>query len=285
MQGVPDIFESKKDQAQFRMLANRSSIELYRAHIEKHTFEPHTHEAFGIGTIIQGAERFRYRGSEHIASTDALVLMDPDELHTGQAETDNGWRYQMIYINQASLENISGLRDLWFPEVLQYDQKKANAVSILLNQIWQSDDALTIDCLLMILISQILPYISTSKRTTHEPKHRFDIVKDYLRDNLSKQITLPELASLVNLSQYHFLRQFVMQFHVTPQQLLMAYRLFKAKQLLALGIPSATVAADTGLTDQSHLIKAFTRRYGTTPSRYQKSIYPTKPQSGTRIPF
>ena len=171
MRGVPDILESKKVQAQSRMLANRSSIELYRAHIEKHTVELHTHEAFGIGTIIQGAERFRYRGSEHIASTDALVLMNLDELHTGQAETANGWRYQMIYINQASLENISGLRDLWFPEVLRYDQKKAHTSSILLNQIWLSDDALTIDCLLMTLISQILPYISTSKRIGHEPKH------------------------------------------------------------------------------------------------------------------
>ncbi|NCB57268.1 MAG: AraC family transcriptional regulator [Gammaproteobacteria bacterium] len=285
MQGVPDIFDSKKDQAQFRILANHPEIELYRAHIEKHAFEPHTHEAFGIGTIIQGAERFRYRGSDYIASTDALVLMNPDELHTGQAETETGWRYQMIYIDTAALENISGLRDLWFPEVLRHDQKKAKMISFLLNQIWQSEDVLDIDCLLLSLISQIQPYVGVGKQALPEPKHRFDIVKDYMRDYLSQQITLPELASLVNLSPYHFLRQFVIQYHVTPQQMLMAYRLFKAKQLLAQGIPSATVAAETGLTDQSHLIRAFTRRYGTTPAKYQKSICPTKQQSGTRLFF
>lgn len=32
------------------------------------------------------------------------------------------------------------------------------------------------------------------------------------------------------------------------------------------------VAAATGLTDQSHLTRAFTRRYGITPVRYQKQV-------------
>lgn len=43
MEGVPDRF----------------SDELYRAHITRYAFEPHTHEAFGIGIIDRGAGRFR----------------------------------------------------------------------------------------------------------------------------------------------------------------------------------------------------------------------------------
>jgi len=37
-------------------------------------------------------------------------------------------------------------------------------------------------------------------------------------------------------------------------------------------MPAADVAATTGLTDQSHLTRAFTRRYGITPVRYQKQV-------------
>lgn len=272
MQGVPETFESKKDQAQFRILADHPAIELYRAHIEQHTFEPHTHEAFGIGTVIHGAERLRYRGSEHVASTGSVVLMNPDELHTGHAETENGWRYQMIYIDPATLESMTGMRSLWFKDVLRHDPACARTLSSLLSQIWQSSDSLASECLLASLGSLIRQYTCAGHTAQPGPRHRLDCVKDYLREHLAQRITLPELASLVNLSPYHFLRQFQMQYHVTPQQMLMAYRLFKAKQLLSLGVSSATVAAETGLTDQSHLIRAFTRRYGTTPARYQKSV-------------
>jgi AraC-like DNA-binding protein len=70
---------------------------------------------------------------------------------------------------------------------------------------------------------------------------------------------------VVSLSPYHFQRQFKAHFHVTPHQMLMAIRLWRAKAFLTHGMPAAEVAAATGLTDQSHLTRAFTRRYGITP--------------------
>ncbi|MDF7726085.1 helix-turn-helix domain-containing protein, partial [Enterobacter hormaechei subsp. steigerwaltii] len=69
-------------------------------------------------------------------------------------------------------------------------------------------------------------------------------------------------------------RQFKAHFHVTPHQMLMAIRLWRAKAFLTHGMPAAEVAAATGLTDQSHLTRAFTRRYGITPVRYQKQVMP-----------
>ena len=36
-----------------------------------------------------------YRGADHLAPSGSVVLMNPDELHTGRAETEGGWRYRM----------------------------------------------------------------------------------------------------------------------------------------------------------------------------------------------
>ena len=58
MQGVPEQFTDERDSARFRHLAQLPGPELYHAHISDYAFEPHTHEAFGIGTIETGAERF-----------------------------------------------------------------------------------------------------------------------------------------------------------------------------------------------------------------------------------
>ncbi|MGO4774846.1 helix-turn-helix domain-containing protein, partial [Lysobacter sp. 2RAB21] len=90
--------------------------------------------------------------------------------------------------------------------------------------------------------------------------------------HLADRLTLDELAAVAGLSPFHFLRRFRAQHHVTPQQMLMALRLHEAKRLLAAGVAPARIAADTGLTDQAHLTRAFPRRYGVTPARYQKQI-------------
>ena len=51
-----------------------------------------------------------------------------------------------------------------------------------------------------------------------------------------------------------------------------ARRLYAAKQWLAQGIAPAQVAAMAGLTDQAHLTRAFGRRYGVAPARYQRQV-------------
>ncbi len=82
--------------------------------------------------------------------------------------------------------------------------------------------------------------------------HRFDRARDYLHDNYMRPITLDELAQVAALSPYHFQRQFKAHYHVTPHQMLMAIRLWRAKAFLTHGMPAAEVAIAVGLTDQSH---------------------------------
>ena len=228
MQGVPPQFSDEKDRARFRHLEQLPGVELYHAHISRYAFEPHTHEAFGIGVIEQGAERFRYRGSQHIAAANAIVTMNPDELHTGEAETADGW-------------------------------------------LWHSEDALAQQGMLLDLIDAFRP-LAHHASAQGEAGHRFDRVRDYLHDNYMRPITLDELAQVAALSPYHFQRQFKAHYHVTPHQMLMAIRLWRAKAFLTHGMPAAEVAIAVGLTDQSHLTRAVTQRYGITPVRYQKQV-------------
>ena len=98
MQGVPVNFTHQHDRADFRALPGQPATELYRAHIQHHIFDPHSHEGFGLGVIECGAERFRYRGSQLLAGPGSLVLMNPDELHTGESACEQGWRYRMLYL-------------------------------------------------------------------------------------------------------------------------------------------------------------------------------------------
>ncbi|MEJ5075105.1 AraC family transcriptional regulator [Erwinia rhapontici] len=272
MEGVPEQFSYEQDRASFRHLSGQQGVELYRAHITRYAFEPHTHEAFGIGTIDRGAERFRYRGVQHVAPVDSLVLMNPDELHTGESATEGGWQYRMIYIEPQRLAALTGETGWWFEQAVCHDPQRAAQLSRLLENLWQTDDPLTTDGLLLTLCDLLRPHARIARPLAAEPRHRFDQVRDYLRAHFSERITLDTLAALVSLSPYHFQRQFKAHYHVTPHQMLMAFRLYQASQLLRAGLPAAEVAAAVGLTDQAHLTRSFAGRYGITPSRYQKQV-------------
>ena len=44
VQAVSDHFDHPLDAAEFKRPPHRAGVELYRAHIVRHAFEPHTHE-------------------------------------------------------------------------------------------------------------------------------------------------------------------------------------------------------------------------------------------------
>ena len=137
MQGVPEQFIDEKDSARFRHLAQVPGVELYHAHISRYAFEPHTHEAFGIGAIEAGAERFRYRGTQYVAPAHSVVTMNPDELHTGEAETADGWRYRMIYLEPDLLEEVTGIRHWWFHDVTRHDPLRSRQICSLIHGLWK----------------------------------------------------------------------------------------------------------------------------------------------------
>ncbi|GGD37470.1 AraC family transcriptional regulator [Pseudoxanthomonas indica] len=272
MQGVPEQFEATQDNAEFRHPAHRPGVELYRAHIVRHSFEPHAHEAYGLGAIESGAERFRYAGSEQYAGAGSLLLMNPEALHTGRAETEEGWRYRMIYLDREVLEQVTGDAGWSFDQAVRHDAARAAQVGQRLQALWYCDTPLAFDSLLAELIDLVRPDARVARQARQEARPRFSEVTDFLRANLDRSLRLDDLAQVAGLSPFHFLRQFRAQHHVTPQQMLMAYRMHDAKRRQAAGEAAAQVAAATGMVDQAHLTHSFARRYGVTPGRYQRQV-------------
>lgn len=272
MKGVPDQFDHPADRAEFRRPANRTGVELYRAHIVRHAFEPHTHQAFGIGAIASGVERFRYRGSEHLAPAGSVVLMNPDELHTGRAETRQGWCYRMLYLDADLLQALTGDAGWWFDSAVRHDAALAAQLQRQLEHLWQATDALAFDGGLLDLLHRLRPAARIGQPLQREAAPRFAAVIDCMQDRLAEPLTLAELAAVAGLSPFHFLRSFKAAHGATPHQMLMALRLLQAKRRLAAGQPPAAVAAAVGLADQAHLTRAFSRRYGVTPARYARQV-------------
>ena len=96
---------------------------------------------------------------------------------------------------------------------------------------------------------------------------------DYIRENLTSDITVVELAGLVQLSPSHFSRVFRASFGVSPYRFVMQERIEGAKAMLACTKLSASqVAMAFGFASQSHFVKVFRQFTGVTPKQYKSGL-------------
>lgn len=105
-------------------------------------------------------------------------------------------------------------------------------------------------------------------RTLSEPK--LARVLDYIQQHLDRNITLAELAALVELTPRYFCELFRRTTGRPPHQFQIEQRIERAKSLLERpGLPLREVALMAGFSSQSHLNVYFRRIAGMTPARYR----------------
>jgi AraC family transcriptional regulator len=99
------------------------------------------------------------------------------------------------------------------------------------------------------------------------------LLVQYVEENLDRNISLADLAGVVQLSVFHFMRKFRAEFGCPPHAYVMQRRLEHAKRQLARrDIPLKAVAANCGFADQSHMTRLFRRLLGATPAEYRNSL-------------
>ncbi|GAB7046869.1 helix-turn-helix domain-containing protein [Catenuloplanes indicus] len=100
-----------------------------------------------------------------------------------------------------------------------------------------------------------------------------ELVVSYMRAHLADDVSLDELAALVNLSKYHFLRMFARTTGLTPHRYLSRLRLEAAAELLRGGtLPVHRIALMCGYGSASRFAAAFQRAYGCGPTAYRRGV-------------
>jgi AraC family transcriptional regulator len=98
------------------------------------------------------------------------------------------------------------------------------------------------------------------------------LVCDFIAQNLARDLTLSELASLVGLSRFHFARIFKATFGQSTRQYLSRQRIERASALLATtSMPVAAIATTVGFGGMARFATAFRHHTGHTPSQFRRS--------------
>jgi AraC family transcriptional regulator len=95
-------------------------------------------------------------------------------------------------------------------------------------------------------------------------------IVDFLDDRLDQSIALDDLAQLVGLTKWHFIRRFNTTYGTSPHSFITDRRIARAKKLLVSSdLPIMQVALEVGMT-HSHFSRIFLNRVGLSPSEFRE---------------
>ncbi|MGM9684348.1 MAG: AraC family transcriptional regulator [Eubacteriales bacterium] len=124
--------------------------------------------------------------------------------------------------------------------------------------------------LIKILLTEIQRIVMTG--SDHSCKS-LDYIKKYINENFYKKLDFTELAAMSGYSYDYFRHYFKKQYGLSPQNYLINVRLENAYSMLSStpDISVTDVAANCGFSDSSQFAVMFSRHFGISPKKFQKS--------------
>lgn len=257
-----------------------TGIETLRAHFKGHAYDPHWHDSFLVGVTEQGVQQFNCRRTKHQSTPGKVFLLEPGDIHDGEAPTEDGFTYRMLYLDpqwlqreiNAVFDNAPDRSQLSFANTLTTDVRLAHATDLAFRALHQGELKIVRQTALDGLLERLTRHLHWRARYGEDPRLPLVAKKaqEYLHANAHHDIGLDQLAAVTGVDRFRLTRAFKAAFGIAPHAYLVQLRLATARRMLARGQQPALVAMELGFADQSHLGRWFVRAYGLTPALYRK---------------
>ncbi|MEA5449541.1 AraC family transcriptional regulator [Leptolyngbya sp. CCNP1308] len=132
---------------------------------------------------------------------------------------------------------------------------------------------LYVESLTQVLVIHLLRHYSTLAQPIASQNSSFTRIQlqqaiDYIHTYLNRDLSLAELASVVNISPTYFASLFKRTMGISPHQYVIKQRVEQAKLMLSkTDLAIADIALEVGFSSQSHLTQQFKRHTGLTPKQ------------------
>jgi AraC-like DNA-binding protein len=246
--------------------------EVFHARFVGHAYPRHTHDAWTVLLVDQGAVRYALDRRDHGTVPDRVALLPPHVVHDGRAATTAGFRKRVLYLEPDVVDPALVGRAVDEPTIA--DHELAGALRVLHAALVRGVSRLEAETRLALVAERLAarlrgtPHVDDDAARGHGVA---DAARDLLDGDPSAGLGLADLGRAVGSSPTHLVRAFTRRFGVPPHAYVVGRRVDAARRMLLAGIAPADAAVAAGFHDQPHLTRTFRRHVGTTPGAFVRS--------------
>jgi len=228
-------------------------------------------------TVVEGQGFFTNYGCLHMVSSNEnencdyfVVNVDPEFIFGVQDDSEKE-KYLTPYLTNATLAGLILSSNItWQTDILNLLSKVENAFSekhfgyelairSYLGNIW------------LIFITELKDKVQSFQGRVSTDKERIKALINYIRINYMKNITLADIASVVNISEEECCRLFKRILQTSPIKYRNHYRIEQSLKLLIETQDTVTqIAEEVGFASVSYYISLFTKQMHCTPKEFKK---------------
>ncbi|MFI5696187.1 AraC family transcriptional regulator [Kribbella sp. NPDC051586] len=245
-------------------------VEVLHAHFPSHAYPTHTHDAWTVLIVDEGAVRYDLDHREHGLAQAQVSLLPPNVPHDGRSVLPQGFRKRVLYLAPDRLGD--GLIGAAVDQPEYVDPLLRHRIHQLHGVLEDGREDLEAQSRLTLIEERLGQHL---RHHVTGPPEKYNLgvaadLRDLLDAHVPDGITLEDAAKVVHAHPAHLVRAFSREFGMPPHRYLTGRRVDLARRYLLDGRPAAEVATLAGFYDQSHLNRHFRKLLGVTPASFLK---------------
>jgi AraC family transcriptional regulator len=236
-------------------------------HVKRDTFK-----CFLLMYIKNGSGVVKYNEKTFSANSNDVILLDCHHPH--EYYTKSGWETIWIHfdgnVSQQFFEAIYSHAGCVLP--LGGSTVIPKYLNLILNgfKTFNLVPEPIVSCYIQRMLTDMLLASLNTSQKMHDTPNPINNALDYIKANCSEKLTINQLASLVNISPYHFSRLFKKETGYAPYEYVIKTRIDRAKTLLKTTLLNISeIAYEVGFNSESNFVRTFHSDVGITPSEFR----------------
>jgi AraC-like DNA-binding protein len=248
----------------------------------KVTYSPHSHQQWSIGAILAGHSEFMCENRLHQVESGFLVFMNPNKVHACNPKQHAPWAYYMMHLDKTWLANLLFTHKIRHTEHWQnmpldtllkpyFFDGFVSLCKTLISNTTTLDEKHTALCTYFISLFRYIDDIKPLHTCSIIPENKLYNVAHYLNTHCFDDTPISTLSEQFGFSTSYLVRTFKRHFMMTPHAYRLNRRIQLGQEALKQGHSIATVAHNTGFSDQAHFQRVFKKQVAATPKQYSQS--------------
>jgi len=234
-------------------------------------YKKHCHEEYALGVTLRGIQQYNLDGSVQSSYRNGVMLFNPQQVHDGRAQDEEGIDYVMLYIHPELFLQLLGQKNhIKFSEPIVYNRRLGCSILNIIKAAFNDEDEMLCSELLLALAgcfkqAEINAPVKKENKMIHKAKEMICAKAD-------KTMKLDELCGELSISKYQFIRTFKANTGISPYQFYLNCKVEYAKKIIESTKDIYLAVAECGFVDLTHLNRHFKSVYGITPFEYLSNI-------------